>query len=316
VAAEEDVRSVARRLARLEREVLADASTLGAAGRSPRIGAVRDALRLEEVLSSAALAGYPLDATAGSALLSRDVAIGGHPLERYEAVADYAVAARMVEQSEPRPLRANIYVRAEEILEIHRRALRRTGRAPGAWRERNVAAVASGLVPPPHWLVPREVAAFVDRYSAGPPAGSGLLQWVAGAHGRLLRVQPFEGGNGRVARLVANLLLRRLGLPSASFARRRADRYPAAIARADSGDVAPLAELTAEALHESLTRLLAATTADDLHPLRALAPPDRLSALVKAAQRGRLRIVRRGTRFFTTSAWLAEYEASHTDRKS
>jgi Fic family protein len=312
VAAVEDTRPVARRLARLEREVLVDASALAGAGRTPRIAVVRDALRLEEVLSSAALGGYTLDSAAGAALLSRDVAIGGHPLERYEAVADYAAAARVIEESDPRPLRAHVFVRADDILDLHRRALRRTGRSPGAWRERNVAAVASGLVPPPHWLVPREVAAFVDRYAVGPPDASSVLQWVAGAHARLLRVQPFEGGNGRVARLVANLLLHRLGLPAAAFARRRAERYASAIARGDSGDVVPLAELTGEALHESLTRLLAATSDDDLHPLRALAPPDRLSALVKAAQRGRLRVVRRGTRFFTTSAWLAEYEAGHS----
>jgi Fic family protein len=299
-----------KRLERLTRDVLHDGSAAAAALESARLATTRETLRLEEALASTALAGYRLDAVAGAALLARGVALGGQRLEVYEAVADYADAARLIASLEPRPVRPHTYLRTEELLELHRRAMHRTGHAPGAWRERNVGPVGSGLIPPAHWLVPREVAAFIDRHAAGPAPSSSPLLYAAAAHARLLRIQPFDGGNGRVARLVANLLLHRLGLPPAAFGRRRFARYAPAIASADSGDLGPLTELTAEAVHESITRLLAGCAPDDLRPLRSLAPESRLAALVKAAQRGRLRIVRRGTRFFTTAAWLDEYESA------
>ncbi len=183
-----------------------------------RCAAARRALALDEVATSCALAGYRLTRAELVALLERGIAAGGRRLETYDAVADYAGAARYASELEAAGgRRAHPYLRTEEVLELHRHACRRTGIAPGSWRERNVPAVRSGLVPPAHWLVPREVAAFADRFAAGPPARMSPVVWVAGAHARLLRVQPFDGGNGRVARLVANLLLRRLGLPPAAF---------------------------------------------------------------------------------------------------
>lgn len=154
------------------------------------------------------------------------------------------------------------------------------------------------------------MASFADRFAAGPGPRAQPIAWVAGAHARLLRIQPFDGGNGRVARLVANLLLRRLGWPPAAFAGRLAARYRPALAAADGGYVAALAELTGDAVASSFTRLVAALgRSGDLRPLRELAAPGDLAALVKAAQRGRLRVLRRGARVLSTTAWIAEYRA-------
>ena len=296
------------RIERLSTALLREATALLRSLDQPALASIRRQFRLQEVIASTALAGYRLDAGVTAALLERGIALGGHVLEAYEAVADYADAARHVDASDPRPLRPRTFLRADDMLELHRRAMRRTGKAPGAWRERNVPSVRSGLVPPPHWLVPREVASLVDRVARGPATPEQSLAWVALAHGRLLRVQPFDGGNGRVARLLANLLLRRLGLPPAAFPRRVVQRYRAALAAADGGDIAPLALLTGEAVRERLRRLSASVSSDGLRPLRELAQPRRVAALLKAAQRGRLRTVREGNRFLTTAAWLAEYE--------
>lgn len=306
-------------LARVEAMVSQDAATLAplAASWNAALEVAAAALRLDEILSSTALAGVVLDKSEGVALLARGVAAGGRPLRDYEAVADYADASRYVaEHGGVSARRPPTFIRVEEILDLHRRAMLRTGRSPGAWREHNARPVKSGVVPPPYWLVTREIAAFVDRFVGGPPAGGSRLHWVAAAHARILRVQPFGDGNGRVGRLVANLLLRRLSLPIAAFSGRLGARYPAALARADSGDLEPLAALFGEAVRAALTRFLAAASGDDpLVPLRRLVDARRLPAFVKAAQRGRLRVVRDGTRLLSTGAWVAEYEASRPRAK-
>jgi cell filamentation protein, protein adenylyltransferase len=306
-------------LERVEAAVSQDAAALAplAASWSAALEAAATALTLDEILSSTALAGVVMDKQEGVALLARGLAAGGRPLRDYESVADYASASRYVaEHGGLSARRPPTFIRVEEILDLHRRAMLRTGRAPGTWREHNAHAVKSGLVPPPYWLVTREIAAFVDRFVGGPPAEGSRLRWIAAAHARLLRVQPFGDGNGRVGRLVANLLLRRLGLPIAAFPGRLGARYPDALARADSGDLEPLAALFGEAVREALARFLAAARRDDpLVPLRRLVDARRLPAFIKAAQRGRLRVVRDGARLLSTCAWVAEYEASRPSAK-
>jgi hypothetical protein len=52
----------------------------------------------------------------------------------------------------------------------------------------------------------------------------------------------------------------------------------------------------------------------NLQPLADLVPPERLAATYKAAQRGRLRVVRRDGRLLSTADWLAETQASRRIR--
>ena len=49
--------------------------------------------------------------------------------------------------------------------------------------------------------------------------------------------------------------------------------------------------------------------------LRAAAG-DEYPALAKAAQRGRLRTIVRGGRYFTTAGWIAEYRAGSARRRT
>ena len=310
--------TAARRLARIEEQIARDAAEIAARplGDAGSLRRALEALGVDEVAASTALAGIRLERSEITALLARGVALGGKQLTAYEAVADYADAAGVVASHEPiGPRSRRPFAQVDEVVDLHHRALRRTAPAPGAWRARNVPAVESGLVPPAHWLVPREIASFVDRYAAGPPAQGSRLTWVAAAHARILRIQPFDGGNGRLARLLGNLLLRRMGLPPAAFSDRLARRYSPSLAAADAGDLTALALLTAEAVAASLARLRAALApSDGLRPLRELVPPGDLAALVKAAQRGRLRVVRRGARVYCTAAWIAEYRAGSASR--
>ncbi|MBD5654457.1 MAG: Fic family protein, partial [Candidatus Eremiobacteraeota bacterium] len=117
--------------------------------------------------------------------------------------------------------------------------------------------------------------------------------------------------NGRVGRLVANLLLRRLGLPLLVISARDAATYLTALRRADARDPWPLATMFAKSVLAGLMRLRAAQLNEgELVPLAQLVAPDERPALYKAAQRGRLHAVRRGGTLLSTQAWVDEYRAS------
>lgn len=275
-------------------------------------------LVLEEIHASCRLAGVELSLEQLRGLIERGIAGGEHPLRAYLIARGYAGAARSVAAA-PAPRAGRPFLRVEEIGDLHARATElQPEAAPGTWRTTTFAPFRGGMVPPPFWLVPREVAAFVDRLAPGAPPGTPPVVWVAEAHERFERIHPFSAGNGRVGRLLANLLLRKCGLPPFSVRIRDAERYLAALRRADSRDPWPLAAIIGRSVRAALARLIAAgseSARDALLPLTELAPLAERDTLYKAAQRGGLQVVRlRGT-LYTTPAWLEEHRENGRRRK-
>lgn len=271
---------------------------------APPAAALRDtyaAIRLDEVVSSTRLAGARLDLTEVRALLDRGRALGGHRLDEYLTVRGYADAAAWAAQQGTR----RAPVSTEDLRTLHRLAERGLADDAGAWRTRTVSPLADGTVPPPHWLVPFETETYVGRLALGAddPAPLALARAIA----RLVRLQPFASGNGRVARLVANLLAYRRGLPPIVLDSRARRGYTAALRSALAGDFEPLARVIGIALARGLERLRdAVEPAEALAPLASFGSAERL---YKAAQRGRLRVVRRAGRLYSTDSWIAAYAA-------
>jgi Fic family protein len=274
---------------------------------APPSATLRDtfaALRLDEIVGSTRLAGARLDATDVRALLDRGRALGGHRFDDYLTVRDYADAAGWAAQHANR----RGPVTTEDLRTLHRLALRGIADDAGAWRTRTVPPLADGTVPPPHWMVPFETETYVGRLALGADDPAPLA--LARAAARLVRLQPFANGNGRVARLVANLLAYRRGLPPIVLDARGRRAYGAALRSALAGDATPLARVIGNALARGLERLRdVVEPVGELHPLAAFATNGRPDRLYKAAQRGRLRVVRRDGRLFTTAPWVSAYAA-------
>jgi Fic family protein len=138
---------------------------------------------------------------------------------------------------------------------------------------------------PPAWTdVPSELASWVrdvGRLAPGEkshevPAREVPLT-LARLHCSFERIHPFIDGNGRVGRLVLNLILVRLGWPPAIIFKRARDRYLTALDRADHADFGPLAELIARSVLENLQRLV----------VPSIAGPARLVPLLRRRPRRR-----------------------------
>ncbi len=269
-------------------------------------------LVLEEATASCGLSGASLDAAEMQALVDRGIAAGGRPLRSYLVAAGYADAALWVARARA-PRQGKPFLSLDDVIELHARVARlQPELAPGAWRRTTLPPFRAGVVPTPFWLVPREMARFVQVYAAGPGSDAPVV-WTARALERFDRIRPFAGANGRTGRLVGNLLLRRAGLPPFSIKRRDARRYIASLERADRGDPWPLAGLIGRSVLAGLQRLggAAQPTADgELIAVATVAADGGRDGLYKAIQRGRLRVVRRGRTLFTTEAWLRDYRSS------
>jgi len=304
-----------RRFSALADSIESDRARLAALPAHPARAREAAELVFEEIRASCRLAGADLSPGHLRGLIERGIAGGEYPLRAYLVAKGYADAALSVAAAAP-PRPGRPFLRVEEIGELHARATHlQPDAAPGTWRTTTFAPFRGGMVPPPFWLVPREVAALADRFAPGPPPGIPTVAWVAEAHERFERIHPFSTGNGRVGRLLANLLLRKCGLPPFLVRLRDAERYLAALRRADSRDPLPLATIIGRSMRAALARLIAAGSneaRDALLQLTELAPRAEREALYKAAQRGRLQTVRRHGKLYATRAWLDEYRETKT----
>jgi Fic family protein len=280
-----------------------------------------------EAHSSTALEGNTLVRQEVEALLNEGKAVGSKALKDYLEVSGYATAARWVYgQASGKGLwTSGDLLTLTEVRHVHRLAMTPVwdvaphtdaydNEGPGNWRRHDIHPFGGGMKPPGYPDVPPLVHDWVDGLRAVPRDEAPIGDALARHHAAFERIHPFLDGNGRVARLLMNLVLVRLGYPPAIIQKRERNRYLAALDRADHGDPGPLGELIARAILDNLTRFVlpAITGPAQLVPLDALATND-LSAIAlrNAAQRSRLQAVRADDGSWRSSRqWVDEYRAS------
>jgi len=271
----------------------------------------------DEVAASCAIAGAHLTPMAVRRLLERNVTVAGS-LPDHLLVLGYARAALDIAREHRVRPGARWLTSVAEIERLHVTitapvdVARPDQRRTSAWRRTNLPPVREGMVTTPHWLIEFEMSTLVERIGSGPSREDVLFTWLADAYERLERIRPFIDGNGRVARLVVNLLLSRLGYPPATIAHALVASYKRALSAADAGDSAKLADVLERAVRTNLERLAGAIVdTGALQPLAVFATRGlSLDAMRKAAQRGRLRVVTRGRETLTTQAWIDAYRAT------
>jgi len=282
----------------------------------------------EEAHNSTAIEGNTLALKQVKTLLAEGRPVGNKELCEYLDVQGYGRAAQWV-YSQATSDEADAWGRAgiisrTEVREIHRLAVGLVWDVcppenppldprehAGSWRVHDLAPFPQGMTPPPWTEVDAHMSDWLAAAQAGPVGGEHRLVHLARLHNHLERVHPFRDGNGRVGRLVLNLLLVRSGYPPAIIRRRGRTAYLAAMRRGDRGEYAPLAELLARSVKESLDRFLLPNLAGPvkLMPLSALERPG-LSArgLRSAAEKGSLRASRDPSgRWLSSKRWIDEY---------
>jgi Fic family protein len=180
---------------------------------------------------------------------------------------------------------------------------------------RVLLGTASDLQAPSASASTRREASGVNASTQATDQGP-IAEAVARLHAAFERIHPFFDGNGRVGRLLTNLMLVRLGYPPVIILKRERTRYLSALDRADHGDVGPLGELFARAILNNLNRFILPAIAGraKLVPLEALATPElKVTTLRKAIERGRLRATRAPDGTWRSSRqWVDEYVASRS----
>jgi Fic family protein len=284
----------------------------------------------EETHNSTAIEGNTLILKEVQALLAEGRAVGDKDLRDYLEVKGYGDAAEWVysqagsddiDREEP-------YLLLSEVREIHRRVVSAAwdvappvaflpGEGPGSFRLHDILPFPGGMTPAPFTDIHSQLTDWLRLANRDPAADVHLMEHLALVHAGFERIHPFRDGNGRTGRLILNLVLVRRGYAPAVIYKRDRPRYLRALERSDRGEHGPLAEVIARAVKDSLDRFLLPALAGPLQvlPLSALARKDLTPlALRRAAEKGRLRAVRRSNGWYSTKQWVDAYARSRRRR--
>jgi hypothetical protein len=282
---------------------------------------------IEETHNSTAIEGNTLRRRQVQILLEDGVVTGSaHELKEWLEAKAYGEAARWTYQQaiHGRGSQSGSLISEVDIRRMHHLTVEtvwgyfppeglREDEAPGSYRTGDIEPLRDGLRPPPPSVIQSQMGDWVRAANDDPDTECHLIEHLADLHAKFERIHPFPDGNGRVGRLLLSLLLVRHGYPPAIVYKDERKKYLRALERADAGDAGPLGELLARSVRDGIYRFLMPSLAGPLSvvPLAGLADSSiSKSALIAAAQRGRLRANKYGGNWYSTRQWVDEYKAS------
>lgn len=216
---------------------------------------IRRCFRIKNIYHSNAIEGNALSVGEVRDVVERGLTITGKPLKDQAEARNLSGALDLLEELVGN---AGAPLTESGIRQLHAFVLDGISDEAGAYRSVPVAISGSDYAPPGPVSVPAEMAELgrwlASASIAAEDSFSGVkgLLAAAAAHTWFVTIHPFIDGNGRVARLLLNLMLLRHGWPIAIITKEDRFRYYDALEASQSSDLTPFAVLVSECIEESL----------------------------------------------------------------
>ncbi len=127
-------------------------------------------------------------------------------------------------------------------------------------------------------ILMRELVDWYNEARKNPKIHPSVL--AAFVHHRFVNIHPFDDGNGRLARILMNLILMKNGYPPAIIKLKERTDYYAALNQADKNEYQAITELIAETVLESMNLYLKAARGESIEDVSDL---DKEIALFKGS---------------------------------
>jgi len=170
------------------------------------LGQIKEYYRIGLTYSSNALEGNSLTETETKIVLEDGITIGGKPLKDHYEAMGHSEAYDLLYR-----LAKTMAITEKDILELHRLFYYRIDQANAGQYRRVKVFISGSKYPMP---LPEKAPALMRKFINGLPGLRKKLHPVelaAVAHKDFVFIHPFVDGNGRVARLLMNLILLQAG---------------------------------------------------------------------------------------------------------
>eukprot|EP01032_Pedospumella_encystans_P016895 gene16895-19256_t len=118
-------------------------------------------------------------------------------------------------------IKSNVIINEKELKHLHSLLLRRSFRQNiliGEYREGQTAVHGSSFEFPPSKDVPALMRAFIEWLNSPKRNAEHPIEVAVEAHQRFVTIHPFDAANGRLARLLMNIMLLKRGYPPVCIA--------------------------------------------------------------------------------------------------
>jgi len=154
-------------------------------------------------------------------------------------------------------LKKEAKITEDVILELHRRVLGRVNpEESGVYR--SVQVTVGGHKPPDPEELESLMTEFFNWLNSDDAKRLHPIRYAAMAHFKLVSIHPFVDGNGRVSRLLMNLVLLLERYPIVIIKNSKKRQYFKAIRDGNPGDISPFIRFVAQEVEETLDFFLSA----------------------------------------------------------
>jgi len=262
-------------------------------------------LRLLATYHSNAIEGNTLSLRETQIVLEYGITIDGHPLREYLEATNHAEAfdtlPKLVEHS----------ITVETVETLHRLVMDKIDPHAGELRTVSVSIRGAPFTPPPARDVPLFLAQWVHWLTSDTALRYDPVTRAAIAHHDFEALHPFTDGNGRVGRLLLNLMLMQDEYPPALVLREWRPRYIQSLHQAYFGEYSPLVDLVGLAVEQALDLYLEACVESTAHllPLKELAPQFNTTVdyLGQLARAGKFEAKKRGQYWYASKEVVQQY---------
>lgn len=202
-----------------------------------------------------------------------------------------------------------------DIRTLHRMAMNRIIATAGKYRDHDELAVhGAGFTPPLFYDIPKHMKELVHLINNNADELR-PIEHAAQVHYDFAWIHPFEDGNGRIARLLMNLLLVRNDYPFTVIKQVEKPKYLRTLKEMDiEGDFEPFLIFVARSVEQTLDTYLAALESkrkSKFLPLSILAKgtPHSADYWSLLARKGRIDAIKEGKTWKTTKQVIATYLA-------
>lgn len=224
---------------------------------------LRKYFKIKNIYHSNAIEGSTLDVGETRLVVEQGLTISGKSLKDQAEAKNLSAALNFLEELAKD---AELPITEADIRQLHYLVLNDINREDaGSYRLVPVEIGGSEFKPPQPIHIVSEMNKFGQWLQAASSPGKLFMQDEAilvasAAHTWFVTIHPFIDGNGRVARLLMNLLLMRYGFPIAVITREDRSRYYDSLELSQVSDLTGFVSLVSESLEESIEEYEAAAS--------------------------------------------------------
>lgn len=269
---------------------------------------VKKELYLEWNHHSNAIEGNTLSLNETKVVLEDGLTIGGKSIREHLEIIGHNEAIHFIEQL----AKPNYVLNAKDILEVHDIIMRAVDKnIAGRIRNGAVRIGGANFIPP----AAHKVSDLLDDMIYNIASLNNELNPIllsALFHHRFVWIHPFFDGNGRVARLIMNLLLISKGYPPAIILKEDRKKYYGALNKANNGDYTKFFQLVLQSVERSLNIYLSSyPDCDEYLPASDIAKepgvPYNADYISLLARQGKIDAHKEGRVWYTSKVAIKSY---------